>query len=165
MRRYRRRIHVYIQLKHSFCFHCRPERTTYYGHLLSARVVVHHDLLDLEDGVLLRRAGSPALVAVPINIVSMAGFILKSSFLREDLRPVVPHPVSILGSRHVRLELVLELVVQVESAGLAVPVDTVVVYSRESIRRLFAGRRRGASARCNSLIGVEQSATAAGVDV
>ena len=43
----------------------------FHGHLLGARVVVHHDLLDLEDSILLRRAGSPALVAVTISVVSI----------------------------------------------------------------------------------------------
>ena len=42
-----------------------------YGNLLGARVVVHHDLLDLEDSILLRRAGSPALVAIATSIVSI----------------------------------------------------------------------------------------------
>lgn len=41
------------------------------GHLLGARVIVHHDLLDLEDSILLRRAGSPALVTVTISVVSI----------------------------------------------------------------------------------------------
>lgn len=43
----------------------------FHGHLLGARVVVHHDLLNLEDGIFLRRAGSPALVAVTISVVSI----------------------------------------------------------------------------------------------
>jgi hypothetical protein len=71
----RKRTVVSTQPSYTFCSQGRPERTTYYGHLLSARVVVHHDLLDLEDSILLRRAGSPTLVAVPINLVS----IVKSS--------------------------------------------------------------------------------------
>jgi hypothetical protein len=72
MRQDRTRTVVYIQQpKYSFCSQGRPERTAHHGHLLGARVVVHHDLLDLEDSILLGRAGSPTLVAVPINIVSI----------------------------------------------------------------------------------------------
>ena len=66
-----RRIVVSIQFEHSFCIQGRFESTTHHGHLLSARVVVHHDLLDLEDSILLRRASSPTLVAVPTNLVSI----------------------------------------------------------------------------------------------
>ena len=73
--------------------------------------------------------------------------------------------MSILRSWHVGLELVLELVVQVEGAGLAVPVDAVVVDSRECIRRRLAGLRRGARARRDGLVGVEQSAAATRVNV
>lgn len=78
-----RMVIVFIQFEHSFCLQGRPESTAHHGHLLSARVVVHHDLLDLEDGILLRRAGSPALVAIPISFVSIALIILKAPPYRQ----------------------------------------------------------------------------------
>lgn len=93
---------------------------------LRPRIVVHDNLLDLEDCVLLWRSSSPTLVAVPENFRQHGPSNVPA--MPSNLRPVVPHPVSVLRGWNIRLELILELVVQVESAGSAVPVDAVVVH-------------------------------------
>lgn len=70
-------------------------------------------------------------------------------------------------SRHILRQLILELAVDVESAGAAVPVDAVVVDGREGVRGRRAGFVRAGFTRDNGLVRVPESTAVgvAGVDI
>jgi hypothetical protein len=70
-------------------------------------------------------------------------------------------------SRHILRQLILELAINIERAGAAVPVDPVIMDSGKGVRRRRAGLVRAGFAGDDGLVGVPESAAGcvAGVDV